>query len=240
LSLFVVTHVGSAVAVSRFPLKHIEDHRVHSCISAKIAHIFPWDGEFGEEDESWCESGGEPLGEDDDDDDDLTVVSTLLQVGCTDDDQDPYCSPLIIQQTPSILTAAVTRGGTATPEVSYFVWLSCMFISHLSQSPRQSPGLQPVTQQLSLTTAMVSSLPHAIWDGSWVQPPPPNGPVYQMEGFTSAVFHSASLGSNSGPYLNLQATTLEGLVDQLAGFIDEAGRRGDYSQVLSSERTFTM
>jgi len=66
--------------VSRFPLKHVEDGRLHSCISAKITHIFPQDGEFGEEDGSWCESEGEPLG-DEDDEDGLPMTPTPLLVG---------------------------------------------------------------------------------------------------------------------------------------------------------------
>ena len=85
---------------------------------------------------------------------------------------------------------------------------------------------------------MVSSLPHSIWNVPWVPPPSPDGPSYKMEGFTPAVFHAASQGTNS--VLNLQAASLDGLVDCLAAAIDDAGRCGDYSQVLSSERTFTM
>lgn len=88
---------------------------------------------------------------------------------------------------------------------------------------------------------MVSSLPHSIWDVPWDPPPPPgDGPSYQMDGFTAAVFRAASRGSNPNPVLNLQAASLNDLVDRLAAVIDDAGRHGDYSQVLSSERTFTL
>jgi hypothetical protein len=72
-----------------------------------------------------------------------------------------------------------------------------------------------------------------------VPPPLPDGPSYQMEGFTSAVFRAASLNTFN-PVLNLQAASLDELVDCLAAVIDDAGCRGDYSQVLSSERTFTL
>lgn len=85
---------------------------------------------------------------------------------------------------------------------------------------------------------MVSSLPHSIWGVPWVPPPLPDGPSYQMEGFTPTVFRAASQGTNS--VLNLQAASLDDLVDCLAAVIDDAGRCGDYSQVLSSERTFTL
>ena len=85
---------------------------------------------------------------------------------------------------------------------------------------------------------MVSSLPHSIWDVPWVPPPLPDGPSYQMEGFTAAVFRAASQGTN--PVLNLQAASLDELIDCLAALIDGAGSQGDYSQVLSSERTFTL
>jgi hypothetical protein len=61
-----------------------------------------------------------------------------------------------------------------------------------------------------------------------------------MEGFTTAVFRAASLGTNPSPVLNLQAASLNGLVDRLAAVIDDAGRLGDYSQVLSLDRTFTL
>lgn len=69
-------------------------------------------------------------------------------------------------------------------------------------------------------------------------PPSPDGLSYQMEGFTPAVFHAASQGTDS--VLNLQAASLDDLVDRLAAVIDDAGRRNDYSQVLSSDRTFTL
>ena len=69
-------------------------------------------------------------------------------------------------------------------------------------------------------------------------PPPPDGPSYQMEGFTGAVFRAASEGTD--PVLNLQAASLDELVDCLADVIDDASRSGDYSQVLSFERTFTL
>jgi len=86
---------------------------------------------------------------------------------------------------------------------------------------------------------MVSSLPHSIWDVPWVPPPLPAGPSYKMEGFTPAVFRAASQGTFS-PVLNLQAASLDELVDRFAAVIDDAGCRGDYSHVLSSERTFTL
>ena len=69
-----------STAVSRFPVKHIENGRLHSCISAKVTHIFPRDNEFREEDGSWCESEGEPL-DDEDDDSDLPMTPTPLLVG---------------------------------------------------------------------------------------------------------------------------------------------------------------
>ena len=95
--------------------------------------------------------------------------------------------------------------------------------------------------QPSLTTSMVSSLPHSIWDVPWIPPPPHgDGRSYQMEGFTLAVFRAASRGTNPNPALNLQAASLDDLVDHLAAAIDDAGRRGDYSQVLASEHTFTL
>ena len=87
---------------------------------------------------------------------------------------------------------------------------------------------------------MVSSLPHSIWDVPWVPPPLPGGLSYQMEGFTTAVFRAASQGTKPSPVLNLQAASLDGLVDRLAAVIDDAGRLGDYSQVLSLDRTFTL
>ena len=73
-----------------------------------------------------------------------------------------------------------------------------------------------------------------------MSPPHPDGPTYQMEGFTSAVFRAASQGSDPSPHLNIQGPTLDDLTDQLAALIDEAGRSGDYSQLLSPERSFAV
>ena len=50
----------SFTAVSRLPLIHIENDCQHSCLWSKFTHLFPGDSEFGEEDNSWCESDGEP------------------------------------------------------------------------------------------------------------------------------------------------------------------------------------
>jgi hypothetical protein len=47
-------------AVSRFPLVHVENNHQHTCLWAKLTHLFPGDSEFGEEDNSGCESEGEP------------------------------------------------------------------------------------------------------------------------------------------------------------------------------------
>lgn len=47
------------LAVSRFPLRHVEGNQLHACIAARIAQIFPKDNEFGADDGSWCESEGE-------------------------------------------------------------------------------------------------------------------------------------------------------------------------------------
>ena len=65
-------------AVSRYPLKHVENSCQHSCMAAKIAHIFPKDNEFGDDDGSWCESGGETTG-DDSDNDGVSVESSPHQ-----------------------------------------------------------------------------------------------------------------------------------------------------------------
>jgi hypothetical protein len=47
-------------AASRSPLVHVENDRQHTCLWSKLTHLFPGDSEFGEEDNSWCESEGEP------------------------------------------------------------------------------------------------------------------------------------------------------------------------------------
>lgn len=47
-------------AASRSPLVHVENDRQHTCLWSKLTHLFPGDSEFGEEDDSWCESEGEP------------------------------------------------------------------------------------------------------------------------------------------------------------------------------------
>jgi hypothetical protein len=67
-------------AVARFPVKHIENNRLHSCLSARVIHIFPRDNEFREEDGSWCESEGE-LFDDENSDSDLLMTPTPLLVG---------------------------------------------------------------------------------------------------------------------------------------------------------------
>jgi hypothetical protein len=76
-----VAHRFFSTAVAHFPLKHIEDNRLHSCISARVAHIFPRDNEFRNEDGSWCESEGELL-DGENSDSDLPRTPTPLLVSC--------------------------------------------------------------------------------------------------------------------------------------------------------------
>lgn len=46
-------------AVARSPLTHIENGLSHTCLGARFSHLFPQDNDFGTDDGSWCESGGE-------------------------------------------------------------------------------------------------------------------------------------------------------------------------------------
>ena len=52
--------VTTFTAVSHHPLIHVENDRNHTCLWSKLIHLFPGDSQFGEEDNSWCESEGEP------------------------------------------------------------------------------------------------------------------------------------------------------------------------------------
>ena len=89
---------------------------------------------------------------------------------------------------------------------------------------------------------MTSSLPTSIWNEniSWVPPVSSDHRSYRMEGFANAVYQAATQDLDVVPHLNLQASTLELLVDQFSGLIDEACVEGDYSLILSPNRHFTM
>ena len=89
---------------------------------------------------------------------------------------------------------------------------------------------------------MTSSLPTSIWDEniSWVPPVSSDQRSYRIEGFANAVYQAATQDLDVVPRLNLQAPTLELLVDCFSGMIDEACAGGDYSLILSPDRHFTM
>ena len=82
---------------------------------------------------------------------------------------------------------------------------------------------------------MTSSLPTSIWNENipWVPPVSSHHHLYRIEGFTNAVYQAATQDLDVVPHLNLEAPSLELLVDQFSGLIDEAGAGGDYSLILS-------
>ena len=81
-NLFYYSYCSYSIAVARFPVKHIENNHLHSCISARVTHIFPRDNEFQDEDGSWCESEGEILDDENSlSDSDLPMTPTPLVVG---------------------------------------------------------------------------------------------------------------------------------------------------------------
>ena len=80
LSIWVSIYIVSSAVVLCYPLKHVKNNQLHLCISVKIAHIFPQDGEFGDEDGSWCKSEGELLNDEDDGDLPMTPTPLLVDV----------------------------------------------------------------------------------------------------------------------------------------------------------------
>jgi hypothetical protein len=101
---------------------------------------------------------------------------------------------------------------------------------------------QPLQRELSLTTAITSSLPTSIWDknNSWSPPASTDNRSYRIEDFTSTVYQAATRGLNPIPQLNIEAPSLEQLVDRFSDLIDEASAEGDFSLILSPDRHFTM
>lgn len=93
-----------------------------------------------------------------------------------------------------------------------------------------------------MTTAMTSSLPTSIWNENipWVPPVSSHHRSYHIEGFANAVYQAATQDLDVVPSLNLQAPSLELLVDRFSELIDEASAGGDYSLILSPDRHFTM
>ena len=82
---------------------------------------------------------------------------------------------------------------------------------------------------------MTSSLPTLIWNENipWVPPVSSHHHLYHIEGFTNAVYQAPTQDLDVIPHLNLEAPSLELLVNQFLGLIDEAGAGGDYSLILS-------
>jgi hypothetical protein len=66
VSIFSEVYILSCIntcctAVSRSPLVHFENGHQHTCLWAKLTHLFPGDSEFGDEDtNSWCDCEADP------------------------------------------------------------------------------------------------------------------------------------------------------------------------------------
>jgi hypothetical protein len=89
---------------------------------------------------------------------------------------------------------------------------------------------------------MTSSLPASIWDENspWIPPASFDSHSYRLEGFASAVYQAATQDLDAVPQLDLEAPSLELLVDRFSQVIDEAGAAGDYTLILSPDRHFSM
>ncbi|KAJ7026563.1 hypothetical protein C8F04DRAFT_1045551 [Mycena alexandri] len=78
-----------------------------------------------------------------------------------------------------------------------------------------------------------------LWDGPWVPQPAKYGGLFDMADLLKSIFETASSGSRPRE-LVVEGTTMDELVDNLMKLILEAVRSGDFTLILSPDRSFQL
>ncbi|KAJ7667002.1 hypothetical protein DFH06DRAFT_1185214 [Mycena polygramma] len=233
--------------------------RRHSCLSAKMHSLFSFDNEhLGTSD--WvapeCESGGES-----DSDSDLEELErTLLESEAENLPLTPTPAstrpanraPLSLSVPEASLAATSQASAVATSQAS--VAATSQAGSHLpatqvggGTTPEANtlpPGTQAVTVGASqFSPQAVIAYPNVrngrLWEHEWTPPPPRYQGLFNMADFTKSIFETASSGTRPRE-LVIEGPTVDACVQHLFTEIKKAIALGDFTHILSSDRTFQI
>lgn len=82
-------------------------------------------------------------------------------------------------------------------------------------------------------------LPSSIWDENSTFSPRSTS-EYSDHRFQDAVFAAATRGVRNIPVLRVRGPDVDGAADHLCRILDDAGRRGDYTELFSTEQSFAL
>ncbi|KAJ7092068.1 hypothetical protein B0H15DRAFT_948250 [Mycena belliarum] len=243
-----------------YPLLRQEGHIVHSCSSTRFYALFKQDGAHVGTGIEEC-SGGE------EEENDAHAVELLLGVGSSTSIAMPASSSVAGSSVagsaaagPSALssvglthlrrfTPPVPRARTAarprhfspaSPPLARTVTASPA--TPTSPTPRSRLVLRDITSLRALVPPPPLSI--SIWseNSPFVQERTTDSTALTMVNFTRSVYIGASANSAAHPPLHVHGANLQAASDTLGRIVDDCGRRGDYSQVLSpsGDRHFSL
>lgn len=79
-----------------------------------------------------------------------------------------------------------------------------------------------------------------MWDENSVFVPPPSQGTYHQHRFASAVFEAATAGTGPHPPLRVRGRNVDEAADRFTELLDDAGRCGDYTNILVEDRAFGL
>lgn len=83
-------------------------------------------------------------------------------------------------------------------------------------------------------------IPNSVWDENSVFLPPRSQGTYHQQRFASAVFAAATAGTGPRPPLRVRGRDVDEAADRFTEFLDDAGSRGDYTNILVEDRAFGL
>ncbi|KAJ7106352.1 hypothetical protein C8R44DRAFT_886222 [Mycena epipterygia] len=206
-------HFVIRLAVVGFPLLRLDGGQRHSCVSNHIYTLFPRDSSTMGEDPDDT-SGGESTDERDE------VVHQLW---------------LIPSTSTSRIIHNLNRPGTLMKP--RLVLRSRRLNPPTPPIPPTVP-VSPITRPVSPATRF--AILNSMWDENSVFFAPRLQGTYHQHRFASAVFEAATAGSDPHPPLRVRVRDVDEAADRFTELLDEAGRRGDYTDILVEDRAFGL
>jgi hypothetical protein len=86
---------------------------------------------------------------------------------------------------------------------------------------------------------MIASIPPAIWKEQWIPRTGPYSGFFSLENISADVYEAAT-GSLPAEELDIHAPDMPGLVAAFGNILADAAMSGDFTEVLSTERSFYL
>lgn len=152
----------------------------------------------------------------------------------SDEDLTPGPSATPLRQSERLLQRTQTQGGNSNPSRSS-VHPPTPPLDGNAYPP--TPTIMPLQRGYSLSS--LYSLPESIWRVPWVQSHGRYMGLFSLRTLTDRVYEAATSGAPSEP-LSLHGPNLKALVLDFKDLLRNAANDGDFTNILSPDRSFYM